>query len=93
MKLTFGGARAQRPNGGGAGDTLGDVLVGRPHLVRVAAASDDRKGTPVALVQGEIGTIGGEHRGGRGQGEEILLPKTQRIVVAGAQVGRNALRV
>lgn len=77
-KRRLGGARAQRPNGGGAGDTLGDVLVGRPHLVRVAAASDDRKGTPVALVQGEIGTIGGEHRGGRGQGEEILLPKTQR---------------
>lgn len=70
-----------------------DVLVGRPHLVRVAAASDDRKGTPVALVQGEIGTIGGEHRSGRGQREEILLPKTQRIVVAGAQVGGNALRI
>lgn len=59
-KRRLGGTRAQCPNGGGAGDTLGDVLVGRPHLVRVAAASDDRKGTPVALVQGEIGAIGGE---------------------------------
>ena len=83
----------EEPQAVGTGKPRSDGFARRPHLVGVASAADHGQRPTVALVQREIGTIRRQHRRARRQSEEILLPQTERVVIARAQIRRNTLLI